>query len=124
MIDDTTEVKSRQEFASKRTTKTLDGIKTTGFFASDFTLAESKTLRAIQPRASRPQQLNGQFQIPTLQGIIEMVQGENSRRARVVGIDPETKHPSFHAASGLPQEEPVLAIVERYAWNNPCKRAI
>ncbi len=118
VMDDTTDVKSRPEFASKKTTKMLDGIKTTGFFASDFTLAEIKTLRAIQPRASRPQQFNGQFQIPTLQEIIEMVQGENSRRARVVGIYPETKHPSFHAALGLPQEETLLAILERYGWNN------
>jgi glycerophosphoryl diester phosphodiesterase len=39
ILDDTTDVKSRPEFASKKSTKTLDGIKTTAFFASDFTLA-------------------------------------------------------------------------------------
>ena len=53
MLDDTTDVKTRSEFASKLTTKMLDGIKTTGYFASDFTLAEIKRLRAIQPRAGR-----------------------------------------------------------------------
>ncbi len=118
LLDDTTDVKNRREFASKKTTKRLDGIQITGFYASDFTLAEIKQLRAIQPRAARPQQFNGLYQIPTLQEIIEMVQGENSRRARVVGIYPETKHPSFHAALGLPLEEPLLAILERYGWNN------
>ena len=35
------------------------------FFASDFTLAEIKTLRAVQPLAERPQQFNGRFEIPT-----------------------------------------------------------
>ena len=118
MLDDTTDVKTRSEFASKLTTKMLDGIKTTGYFASDFTLAEIKRLRAIQPRAGRSKQYDGQFQIPTLQEIIEMVQGENSRRARIVGIYPETKHPSFHAALGLALEEPLLAILEKYGWNS------
>ncbi|MFN0104387.1 MAG: glycerophosphodiester phosphodiesterase [Bryobacteraceae bacterium] len=117
MLDDTTDVNTLSEFASKKTTKTLDGVKTTAFFASDFTLAEIKQLRAIQPRASRPQQFNGLYQIPTLAEIIEMVQGENSRRARIIGIYPETKHPSFHAALGLPQEEALIAILERFGWN-------
>ena len=54
ILDDTTDVKTRSEFASRKSTKTLDGIKTTAFFASNFTLAEIKTLRAVQPRASHP----------------------------------------------------------------------
>lgn len=118
ILDDTTDVKSRPEFASKKSTKTLDGIKTTAFFASDFTLAEIKRLRAIQPRASRNQAFNGLYQIPTLQEIIEMVQGENSRRARTVGIYPETKHPTFHSALGLPLEDALITILDRAGWNN------
>ena len=47
-----------------------------------------------------------------------MVQGENSRRARTVGIYPETKHPSFHAALGLAQEHTLLNILERFGWND------
>ena len=117
VMDNTTDVKTRREFASKRTTKTLDGIATTGFFVSDFTLEEIKQLRAIQPFAGRSKEFDGLYQIPTLQEIIEMVQGENSNRARVVGIYPETKHPTFHAALGLPQEDKLLAILERYGWN-------
>ena len=35
-----------------------------GFFASDFTLAEIKQLRAVQPLAERDASFNGQFQIP------------------------------------------------------------
>ena len=66
VLDGTTDVASRPEFAHKKTTKLLDGIPTTAFFASDFTLAEIKQLRAIQPHADRPQQFNGQFEIPTL----------------------------------------------------------
>ena len=118
ILDDTTDVKTRSEFAGKKSTKDLDGIKTTAFFASDFTLAEIKRLRAVQPRANRPQQFNGLYQIPTLVEISEMIQGENSRRARTVGIYPETKHPSFHSALGLPLEDALLAILDRFGWNN------
>ena len=35
LLDDTTDVKSRPQFASRRTTKQLDGKPVTGFFASD-----------------------------------------------------------------------------------------
>src|SRR5687767_9837145 len=44
LLDDTTDVKSRPEFAARRTTKILDGKQVTGFYASDFTLAEIRQL--------------------------------------------------------------------------------
>ena len=53
LLDDTTDVKSRPEFASRRTTKTMDGNQVPGFYASDFTLAEIRQLRAVQPNAAR-----------------------------------------------------------------------
>jgi len=45
-ISSTTDVASRPEFAARRTTKTIDGTPTTGWFTEDFTLAELRTLRA------------------------------------------------------------------------------
>ena len=47
-IGGTTDVSTRPEFADRRTTKTVDGFPVTDWFASDFTLAEIKTLRAVQ----------------------------------------------------------------------------
>src|SRR5215470_14565552 len=47
-ISGTTDVAGRPEFASRRTTKTIDGIAHTGWFTEDFTLAELKTLRALE----------------------------------------------------------------------------
>src|SRR5215510_4286652 len=49
MLDDTTDVASHPEFADRRTTKMLDGKSVTAYFASDFTLAEIKRLRVVQP---------------------------------------------------------------------------
>jgi glycerophosphoryl diester phosphodiesterase len=48
MLDDTTDVVDKFA-ASRKSTRMLDGVSTTAFFASDFTLAEIKTLRAKQP---------------------------------------------------------------------------
>ncbi len=45
-ISGTTDVASRPEFASRRSTKTIDGRAVTGWFTEDFTLAELRTLRA------------------------------------------------------------------------------
>ncbi|WP_275429253.1 glycerophosphodiester phosphodiesterase family protein, partial [Stenotrophomonas maltophilia] len=45
-IADTTDVADHPEFAARKTTKTIDGEKLTGWFTEDFTLAELKTLRA------------------------------------------------------------------------------
>jgi glycerophosphoryl diester phosphodiesterase len=60
---DSTNVGDHPEFASRETTKMVDGVATKGFFASDFTLAEIKTLGARQTRGGRPTEFNGKFKI-------------------------------------------------------------
>src|SRR6478736_348426 len=47
-ITDTTDVSQHPEFASRKTTKTIDGVTQTGWFTDDFTLAELRTLRATE----------------------------------------------------------------------------
>ena len=69
----TTDVESRPEFTSRRSTKIVDGVAEDGFFASDFTLAEIKTLRAVMPQGFRTQAYNGVFEVPTLTEIISLV---------------------------------------------------
>ena len=66
MLGATTDVADRPAFAGRKTTRKVDGIDTTDFFASDFTLAEIKTLRAKQAMADRDQSHNGKYEIPTL----------------------------------------------------------
>lgn len=98
MLGATTDVSSRPEFAGRRTTKTLDGVATTDWFASDFTLAEIRTLRAVQPRASRDQSFNGLHEIPTLDEVITLAQSQSIATGRSIGIYPEIKHSTFHAS--------------------------
>ena len=44
----TTDVAQRPEFADRKRTQQVDGVTLTGWFSEDFTLAELKTLRAIE----------------------------------------------------------------------------
>jgi glycerophosphoryl diester phosphodiesterase len=109
-ISGTTDVAAHPEFAGRKTTKTIDGGDVTGWFTEDFTLAELKTLRARERLPQlRPQNTpyDGQFTIPTFAEIIALVQAA----PRKVGIYPETKHPSYFAAIGLPLEPPLLAAL-------------
>lgn len=106
-ISTTTNVASLSQFASRRTTKTIDNVPLTGWFTEDFTLAELKTLRAIERiPANRPanQQFDGQFEVPTLQEVIDLAQRRSRELGRTIGIYPETKHPSYFKAIGLPLE--------------------
>ena len=117
-ITSTTDVGSHPEFADRETTKMVDGVAETGFFASDFTLAEIKTLRAVQPLAERPQQFNGRFEIPTLEEVIALAKRWSKKLDRQIGVYPETKHPTYHAGLGLPLEHRLVKVLRREGWNN------
>jgi len=101
-ISATTDVASRPEFADRRVTKTVDGTTKTGWFTEDFTLAELKSLRAreripdLRPANAR---FDGMFEIPTFAEVIRLAKSE-SRDGHVVGVYPETKHPTYFASEG------------------------
>lgn len=98
MLDDTTDVASKFP-TSRKSTRMLDGVSTTAYFASDFTLAELKTLRAKQSRAGRSTAYDGLYTIPTLDEVIALAKAASTKTGRVIGIYPEIKHSTFH--SGL-----------------------
>jgi glycerophosphoryl diester phosphodiesterase len=114
---DTTNVKDLPQFANRRRTVMLDGVPTDGFFASDFTLAEIKQLRAVQSFAERDQSFNGKFQIPTLAEVIDLAKRKSREEGRRIGIYPETKHPTYHQSIGLPLEDRLLNVLSAAGWN-------
>jgi glycerophosphoryl diester phosphodiesterase len=118
-IKETTDVADRSEFANRFTTKTIDGVVETGWFADDFTLAEIKTLKAKERLAFRDQSFNGQFEIPTLQEIIDLVKRTEADTGRKVGIYPETKHPTYHASVGLSLEQPLVDLLKQNNFTDP-----
>ncbi|MFN0129620.1 MAG: glycerophosphodiester phosphodiesterase [Verrucomicrobiales bacterium] len=117
MLGGTTDVGSHPEFADRKSTKMVDGVAVTDWFASDFTLAEIKTLRAVQPVAGRDQSYNGLFEIPTFQEVIDLAKAQGALTGRTIGVYPETKHPSFHDALGLSLEEPLVSMLNAAGWN-------
>ncbi len=122
ILGGTTDVASRPEFADRKRSGTIDGVLYENeFFASDFTLAEIKTLRAIMPQAFRTQAFNGVFEIPTLQEVIELVQQVEKDTGKKIGIYPETKHPTYHDNLGLSLEEPLLATLEATGFTDPSR---
>ncbi|WP_066801607.1 glycerophosphodiester phosphodiesterase [Sphingomonas soli] len=119
-IVETTDIAQHPEFAARRTTKTIDGIKETGWFTEDFTLAELKTLRAVERLPlMRPAntKYNGQAEIPTIEEVIALAKRASAETGRVIGIYPETKHPTYFASLGLPVEPRLLAAIEAAGWN-------
>ncbi|WP_338847277.1 glycerophosphodiester phosphodiesterase [Massilia sp. W12] len=110
-----TDVANRPEFASRKRKMSVDGEQQEGWFASDFTLAEIKTLGGISTDAERPQQFNGLYKIPTLQELIDLVKAK-STAARPILLYPETKNPSFHRALGLPLEEKLAQTLQAAGW--------
>ncbi len=117
-ITNTTDVSEHPEFADRKRTALVDGVEEEGWFVSDFTLAELRTLRAVQPFPERPQQFNGRFRIPTFEEVIRLAKRWSHRTGRRIGIYPETKHPTYHRQLGLAIEPRLVDALERVGWNS------
>ncbi|MGH3935222.1 MAG: glycerophosphodiester phosphodiesterase [Pseudonocardiaceae bacterium] len=121
-IGGTTDVADHPEFASRKTAKMLDGVTVEGWFAEDFTLAELKTLRAVERLPQiRPHntRYNGLYEIPTFQELLCLRTRLSRELRKRLGVYPETKHPTFFQRAGLPLEPRLLEILRRNRLNQP-----
>lgn len=118
-IINTTNVASIAKFAERKTTRSVDGKEEEGFFANDFTLAEIKELRAVQPQPFRDQSFNGQFEIPTLAEVLALVKQVEAETGRQVGIYPETKHPTYFDELNLSLEAPLIQTLLDNDFTDP-----
>ncbi len=121
-IGGTTDVAQRPEFADRKTTKIVDGTPVTGWFAEDFTLAELKTLRAVERIPElRPHNTiyDGRFEIPTFQEVVDLSRRLSRELGRPIGLYIETKHPTNFAEQGLPLEPALVKALDRNGLNRP-----
>ncbi|MFE6780110.1 glycerophosphodiester phosphodiesterase [Streptomyces sp. NPDC057702] len=124
-ITGTTDVARHPEFADRKTTKTVDGTKLTGWFTEDFTLAELKTLRATERIPGTRQQntlYDGRWEVPTFAEVLEWAEREGRRRGRRVWLHIETKHPTYFRTIGLalePRLAKLLRAYGRHRHNSP-----
>jgi glycerophosphoryl diester phosphodiesterase len=116
-IGGTTDVAQHPEFTSRRKTKVIDGVTFADeWFVEDFTLAELKTLRAIERLPDLRQRntiYNGRYTVPTFQEVIDLRDQLSRELGRKIGIIPELKHSTYHRSIGLPLEERFVQQLRR-----------
>ena len=115
-ITQTTNVSEKPEFASRKTTKKIDSKDVTGWFTEDFTLEEIKTLRAKERLPFRNHSYDGSFEIPTLQEVIDLAKLKSNETGRIIGIYPETKHPTYFKSINLALEEPLVYLLHKNGY--------
>lgn len=121
-IGGTTDVSMRPEFASRLTTKSIDGVDVKGWYAEDFTLVELKTLRAKERLPAVRQEntmYDGRYEVPTFDEVLALRARLSKELHREIGVYPETKHPTFFRAQGKPLEELLVAALKRAGLNRP-----
>jgi len=96
-LSTTTDVSSRPEFADRQ----RELFERNDWWVFDFTLAELRTLRAVQPMDNRSDEYDGMYDIPTFEEILGLVAARQAECACVIALEPEVKHPAEFAAIGL-----------------------
>lgn len=122
-IVQTTDVAKHPEFAERKTEKMVDGQKQVGWFTEDFTLAELKTLRAIERLPQlRPEnaKYDGAFDLVTWPEMIDFAAAESAARGRPIGLIPELKHSTYFSGIGLPLEDRFLDTLARHDYVKRC----
>jgi glycerophosphoryl diester phosphodiesterase len=113
-ISGTTDVATRPEFASRRTTKTIDGVETTGWFTEDFTWPELATLRARERLAkTRPASArhDGEQGILRLADLVDILTAAD----RPIVMVAELKHASYFESIALALDGPFADGVAGWA---------
>ena len=105
-LSHSTDIATRPRFASRRTTKRVQGSEVTGWFSEDLSLAEIKELRAteripdVRPASAHH---DGRFEVATLDEIIGLLQQVERETGRRAGLDVEIKNSTWFAKEGTHQ---------------------
>jgi glycerophosphoryl diester phosphodiesterase len=113
-LSTTTNVASKPEFASrKRKSPDPEAADREDWWVADFTLAELKTLRAIQPFRGRSKQFDNLYPIPTFDEVLDLAVSRHTLSGAPVCVYPEAKSPAYHASAGHPDmAEKILAALK------------
>ncbi|WP_284358352.1 glycerophosphodiester phosphodiesterase [Candidatus Phycosocius spiralis] len=121
-ISGTTDVATKPEFADRKKVQIIDGMKVEGWFTEDFTLAEIKTLRCKERLPQlRPANMayDGLYFIPTFEEVVELAAAQSKIVGRLIGVYPETKHPSWFESLNLSFDEPLISLIKKYSMDDP-----
>jgi len=101
-----------EAFPERKRTAEIDGETMEGWFSTDFTLAELRTLRARQPYPDRPHDHDGRYLVPTFDEILALRAELEAEAGRPIGVYPELKHPTYHHALGYDLVALLLAALQ------------
>lgn len=117
-ISATTDVASHSEFADRRTTKTIDGVRLDGWFTEDFTWQELAALRTVERLPDVRQRgatFDGLYPILRLADLIGIIDAASARHGRSPVMVAELKHATYFESIGLPLDELLAAEVNGWA---------
>ena len=103
-ISGTTDVADRPEFAARRTSKMVDGVRHEGWFTEDFTWAELSTLRCrerLPDLRAGNRAFDGREPILRLRDVLAIIDAESERQGRDIGIVVEIKHAQYFLGLGI-----------------------
>jgi len=118
-ISGTTDVADHPEFADRRTTKTIDGTRVTGWFTEDLTWAELSTLRCRERVPSlRPASatFDGEQPVLRLRDVLDLVRAASLSRGRELGVVLEIKHATYFGTLGWDVAALVDADLRAAGW--------
>ncbi|GAA1060327.1 glycerophosphodiester phosphodiesterase family protein [Agromyces bracchium] len=126
-ISGTTDVASRAEFASRRTTREVDGRPLAGWFTEDFTWAELATLRATERLGGirlHSASFDGRYPILRFRDLLGLLDAATDESRRIIRLVAEFKHATHFAALGLPLEELFAAELSAAGWGRGDDRLV
>lgn len=119
-LSTTTDVASRPEFASRKRKGTdREHANQDDWYASDFTLAELKTLRAIQPFRGRSKAFDKLYDVPTFAEVLDVALANRTVSGKPVCVYPEAKAPAHHASLGFDMGAEILRVLKEKGLDKP-----
>ncbi len=126
-ISSTTDIAEHPEFSARRTTKTIDGQRLTGWFTEDFTWAELQTLRSRErvPRL-RPENTHHDGTEPMLRLLDVLSLIDEAERAGGGRVDAviEVKHAQYFLDAGFDLGALLLTALAEAGWADRGERIV
>jgi glycerophosphoryl diester phosphodiesterase len=120
-ISGTTDVAAHPEFSDRYRVRPVEGRMVRGWFCEDFTLAELKTLRAVEPLPDRRPgntAWDGRFEVATFDELLLLLGEESRRLGRPIGLNAELKQATYLASIGLSLEDAVLGSLRDHGLDH------
>jgi glycerophosphoryl diester phosphodiesterase len=119
-LSTTTDVASRPEFASRKR-KGMDAAHANqeDWYVADFTLAELKTLRAVQPFRGRSKAFDKLYGVPTFAEVLDVALASHTVADAPVCVYPEAKSPALHDSLGFDMGGEILRVLAEKGLDKP-----